>query len=264
LTDSRHRVLVLEPDHDPIHLLEEAFQEMEDLWASGACVATFSREYALDPGDAAALLDDSAFDLLLLDMLGLHGLHSVELYRRLQSRAPDTPVVALIPASEEPLGLRLMREGAQDYLIREEIDCRPLARALRAAIERHRLLRALESTALTDSLTGLYNRRGFLRALRRDGLLAARLGLPYSITLYDGGSAEPQARDLRLLEAADLLRRRLPEEALAGRWDAHRLAVALFGDPSRRAFPLDNLGFRATTIDPPADSDIGQLLEQSA
>ncbi|MEZ5355578.1 MAG: hypothetical protein R2762_23325 [Bryobacteraceae bacterium] len=264
MNETAHHILVVESDLEQVHLLEEAFTERAELRSSGVFAPLFVRDYALDLPDATAALQAGRFDAVLLDMLTVDGAES---FSRLQTLSPDSPFVALVPMAEEALGVRLVRMGAQDYLIREEIDCMPLARALRAAIERHGLWRAVQATALTDSLTGLYNRRGFLGALRRDGMLAARLGLPFTLTFYDGRgvdgrSSEPQSRDLRLLQAADLLRRGLPEDSLAGRWDEDRLAVACFGEGHGRPFPLASLGFNATTVDTPSGaSSIDQLVE---
>ncbi len=40
---------------------------------------------------------------------------------------------------DEDLANRLLRDGAQDVLVKAELECAPLARAIRYAIERQRL-----------------------------------------------------------------------------------------------------------------------------
>lgn len=244
LSDAALRVLVVESDLEQVQLLEEAFTELEELRGQGAFVATFGREYALDFEEARAVVESGAFDAVLVSM---EGRECEEAYARLQALVPETPFVVLVSSAEERLGVRLLRRGAQEYLIREDIDCMPLGRALRSAIERHGWLRALRSAALTDSLTGLYNRRGFVAAFERDSRLAARLGLALTLTVLEEESgADPQARDLRMLEAADGIRR-LQGEALAGRWDESRLVVAQLRREAGESDPLATPGYRTRT-----------------
>ncbi|TMD93774.1 MAG: response regulator, partial [Chloroflexi bacterium] len=73
--------------------------------------------------DAMPLLEEAAcvlLDLALPDAEGLDGLRAVRL------AAPDVPVVVLTGYADEDLGLEALREGAQDYLVKGEIDGRQL------------------------------------------------------------------------------------------------------------------------------------------
>ena len=54
-----------------------------------------------------------------------------------------------------------MREGAAGYLLKEDLDCLPLARALRTAFERQQAVLARQEMPGTDELTGLTSRAGF-------------------------------------------------------------------------------------------------------
>jgi DNA-binding NarL/FixJ family response regulator len=54
---------------------------------------------------------------------------------------PELPIVVLAPIEDEVLGLNAIREGAQDYLVKGQVDRRLLARSIRHAIERKRGLR---------------------------------------------------------------------------------------------------------------------------
>jgi len=64
--------------------------------------------------------------------------------------------------------------GAQDYLIKGQVNGHLLARSLRYALERHRTQEILRSLALMDDLTGLYNRRGFMALAEQQLKLAGR------------------------------------------------------------------------------------------
>ena len=86
----------------------------------------------------------------------------------------------------------MVRDGAQDFLLKREVDCAPLARAIRNALERHRLLAAARVTSMTDQLTGLLTRPAFLTLAERDRLLAERLGRKMMVLMAE--DAEGAAR----------------------------------------------------------------------
>ena len=85
------------------------------------------RRDAPSPSIACALLD-----LGLSDTSGLDGV------RRLREHAPALPVVVLTGRADEQLGIEALGAGAQDYLVKGEVEPAVLARAIRYAIERRR------------------------------------------------------------------------------------------------------------------------------
>lgn len=76
--------------------------------------------------------------------------------------APDAAVVMVAPWYDEALFLGAVRQGAQDCLTASQIDGPGLMRTLLLAAERHRQTSTLRAAALTDELTGLLNRRGYI------------------------------------------------------------------------------------------------------
>ena len=58
-------------------------------------------------------------------------------------------------------------------------------RVIRYALERHRLVAALQSMALMDTLTGLYNRRGFVTVAEEQLKLARRTGNCFAMAFVD-------------------------------------------------------------------------------
>jgi CheY-like chemotaxis protein len=75
-------------------------------------------------------VDIILIDLCLPDAAGLGAL------RRIQIAAPHIPLVVLTGMDDESLALQALQEGAQDYLIKGEIEARGLGRALFYAVER--------------------------------------------------------------------------------------------------------------------------------
>jgi two-component system sensor histidine kinase UhpB len=72
-------------------------------------------------------------DIILLD-LGLPDGHGVDTVRRMHAAAPGVPVIVLTGLDDETFAAQAMEEGAQDYLIKGQIESRALPRALRHAI----------------------------------------------------------------------------------------------------------------------------------
>lgn len=93
-------------------------------------------------------LAQETFDIILLD-LRLPDVWGLEAVRRVRVAAPRMPLVVLTGSNDEELAAQTLHEGAQDYLIKGDIETRGLLRALRYAIEReHSEVRLEESNEL--------------------------------------------------------------------------------------------------------------------
>jgi diguanylate cyclase (GGDEF)-like protein/PAS domain S-box-containing protein len=92
--------------------------------------------------DAEKYLAERAVDIVLLDV-GLPDAHGLEALRRARAAAPRVPLVVLTGTDDELLAGQALQEGAQDYLIKGQIETRGLLRSLRYAIERKIMEEAL-------------------------------------------------------------------------------------------------------------------------
>jgi diguanylate cyclase (GGDEF)-like protein/PAS domain S-box-containing protein len=92
--------------------------------------------------DAEKCLALRAIDIILLD-LGLPDVQGLEAVRRARKAAPGVPLVVLSGMDDESMAIQAMKEGAQDYLIKGQIEPRELVRALRYAVERKIIEEAL-------------------------------------------------------------------------------------------------------------------------
>jgi len=128
---------------------------------------------AAAPHASLGRLARGGVDVVLIAM-SLSARRGFATFTELRALAPAVPVLFLSNAEDARNGLEAVRAGAQDFLVKNEVDGAVLAHALRIAIERHRVHAALLDLALVDDLTGLYNRRGFLTLATRDLRLARR------------------------------------------------------------------------------------------
>ncbi len=95
--------------------------------------------------DALACLEVETPSLVLLD-LNLPDSHGAETFRQIMRKAPNVPVVILSGQDDEALAIKAVHQGVQDYLVKGDITSKQLERALRYAVERQGLLRALEAS----------------------------------------------------------------------------------------------------------------------
>jgi diguanylate cyclase (GGDEF)-like protein/PAS domain S-box-containing protein len=92
--------------------------------------------------DAEKYLNEHVVDIILLD-LGLPDAQGLTAVRRTHAAAPRVPLVVLTGLDDESLAAQALQEGAQDYLIKGQVDARGLRRAIRYAIERKTMEEAL-------------------------------------------------------------------------------------------------------------------------
>src|SRR4029077_15366381 len=95
--------------------------------------------------EAEKCLAERVFDIIVLD-LGLPDAKGLGAVRKAHAAAPRVPLVVLTGLDDDALGAQALQEGAQDYLIKGQIDGRGLLRALRYAIER----KAMEEALFTE------------------------------------------------------------------------------------------------------------------
>ena len=87
-------------------------------------------------------LVEETFDVLLLD-LGLADSQGLDTLAKIHTQVPHVPTVLLTGLDDEAVALEAVRKGAQDYLIKGQVDGNLLPRAICYAIERHRAEAAL-------------------------------------------------------------------------------------------------------------------------
>ncbi|MGZ4857627.1 MAG: histidine kinase dimerization/phosphoacceptor domain -containing protein [Methanobacteriaceae archaeon] len=90
--------------------------------------------------DSLKILNKSDFDVIILD-LGLPDSNGFETFIQVHNHSPQIPIIILTGLDDEKLGVRAFNEGAQDYLIKGQIDSKLVHRSIKYAIERQAYLK---------------------------------------------------------------------------------------------------------------------------
>lgn len=133
--------------------------EVLDELLSKDAASPFQLEWAVKLAQGKARLEADETSVLLLDLSSSES-QGVDTYLEIQAHAPELPIIILASTADEPLAIQAVREGAEDYLVKEDLDRKVLVRSLRYAIERHKLLSTIQSLP-RDYVTGLYNLQSF-------------------------------------------------------------------------------------------------------
>jgi signal transduction histidine kinase len=141
-------VLLVEDNPGDARLIQEELRRVEHTDAAPAGFALLCAD-RLAAGLERLAADE--VDVVLLD-LSLPDAHGLGTLAKLRQAAPATPVLVLTGLDDEDLAARAVREGAQDYLVKDRVDGAVLGRTIRYAIERGRLL-ASERRARAEAET---------------------------------------------------------------------------------------------------------------
>jgi signal transduction histidine kinase len=124
------QILLVEDNLADARLLREMFSKEKR--------GSFEFAHFMRMTEALKHLATHEVDVVLLDM-GLPDAHGMDTVRLTRAAAPGVPVIVLTGLDDEAVAAEAMKEGALDYLIKGQIENRALPRALRHAIERHRM-----------------------------------------------------------------------------------------------------------------------------
>ena len=131
------RILLVEDN--PIDVL--LFTKMLD----GLPEPTFDVAHASNLEDALQLLDESEFQILLLDLF-LPKTYGLETLKQVLDHHIDVPVIVLTGLDDRQLAVEAVRLGAQDYLFKGNLNKEWLWCAIRNALERHRMSARLRAS----------------------------------------------------------------------------------------------------------------------
>lgn len=161
INDKPHiRVLIIEDNEGDAELVCRFLSKAKNMY--------FDIERTGLMSSGVDFLGKETFDVILSD-LGLPDSSGVETFVKLHSRYPDIPTIVLTGLDDEKTALRAVQSGAQDYLVKGQIDTSQLSRSIRYAIERQKLLTQLDkSLKEIKTLQGLLPMCAWCRKIRDD------------------------------------------------------------------------------------------------
>ena len=122
--------LLIEDNPGDVRLILEMLAESGE--------AAFDLEFADRLAAGLRRLATERVDVLLLD-LGLPDGQGLETFIKAQAHAHNVPILVLTNLDDQNLALKAVQLGAQDYLIKGQLDGQVLLRAIRYAVERKRV-----------------------------------------------------------------------------------------------------------------------------
>jgi DNA-binding response OmpR family regulator len=120
-------ILLIENDAEEARLIRAMFND------SIACL--FEVAHVESMSEAERYLTRHSVDIVLLDM-GMAEPSGLEVVRRVRAAAPRVSIVLLASAKDEEIAVLALQDGAQEYLIKGQIEARELMRALLNSAER--------------------------------------------------------------------------------------------------------------------------------
>jgi diguanylate cyclase (GGDEF)-like protein len=196
--------------------------------------------HARTQSDALAMLAENNFDVCLLD-LTLPDTSGFSALIDIQEKAQDMPVLILTGFKDTSMAKRAVGRGAQDYLLKDELEKNSLMRAIDYAIERKHIEKSLFQRANYDALTGLANRNMFLSRLKIALARSERSGSGVAILFIDLDNFKPindmhghDAGDAMLKSVAQEIKSILRTYDTAARFGGDEFAVLLEGIASPR------------------------------
>lgn len=148
MTSGNFNILLIEDNPDDAELIKAMFDD------TPGSVATFTHAERLSSG--LSRIDSGSFDVILLD-LGLPDSQGLDTLRAVRSRVPSMPLLLLTGIDDEELGSAAVDMGAQDYLVKGQIDAPLLFRAVRYSIQRKKIEETVrKGKDLSEALNNIY------------------------------------------------------------------------------------------------------------
>lgn len=129
MSETPIKVLVIEDDPDFTFQLKERLKASKDF--------SLQVESSESVSEGLVRLRAGGIDLILLD-LNLRDSKGFNTLDWITSRTKGIPIIVLTGEYDESIGLETLKRGAQDYLLKGQIDAHTLTRSIRYALERKR------------------------------------------------------------------------------------------------------------------------------
>ncbi|MEW6109861.1 MAG: diguanylate cyclase [Nitrospirota bacterium] len=243
---AKAKVLLVEDDSLQANVTKEILQK-----------AGYDVLWAQDGIQAIKTVKTTKPDIILLDVIlpGLDG-HEICRWLKLEESTKGIPVIMLTVKKELSDKISGLQVGADDYLPKPynelELNARIYASLRTKALQDElrmknrqleELLYKVEYMAITDALTGLYNRRRFHDVLLKEFERAKRYSTPFSVVMMDidhfkriNDNYGHMVGDMVLREVAGLIKKNIREIDTAARYGGEEYMVILPNTDKKDAF----------------------------
>ena len=217
--DERNSVIIVDDDERLLEIFKTALS-LEGY----QCETASSAESALE------LINKTSFDIMLTD-IRMPGIEGFELTHKAKKIIPDMAVIIMTAYAEEFSYDNAMEAGASDFIKK------PFTlNELMARIQHVKLQEKVRTMAVTDELTGLYNRRGFFSLAEKLLQLCKRekKGIFMLYTDLDGlkkinDTFGHKEGDMALIDIANILRNNYRESDIIARIGGDEFVVIPIG-----------------------------------
>lgn len=127
--DIKVEILLFEDNPGDECLIGEMLEEFADFPYELKTVKTLN--------EGLSLLKDNSFNVILSD-LRLPDSDGIDTYLDIRATSTWIPIIILTATDDEKIGIDAVKKGAQDYLIKGQVDGRLLKRSIQYSIERKR------------------------------------------------------------------------------------------------------------------------------
>ncbi len=170
------KVLIVEDNPGDVRLLRELLQE--------AAGRQFELIHENRLSEALKRLGEGGFAAILLD-LTLPDAQGIDSIGRLRAHATLPPIVVLTGLDDEELAVKAVEQGAQDYLIKGQVDGHLLVRSLRYAIQRQKIEEMLKAhnkelsilREISETILGSLDLRSVLESILEKTMLSGSFDL---------------------------------------------------------------------------------------
>lgn len=217
--DERTSVIIVDDD-----------ERLSEIFKTALSLEGYQCETASSAESALELINKTSFDIMLTD-IRMPGIEGFELTHKAKKIIPDMAVIIMTAYAEEFSYDNAIAAGASDFIKK------PFTlNELMARIQHVKLQEKVRTMAVTDELTGLYNRRGFFSLVEKLLQLCKRekKGIFMLYTDLDGlkkinDTFGHKEGDMALIDIADILRNNYRESDIIARIGGDEFVVIPIG-----------------------------------
>ena len=138
--DEKVEILLFEDNPGDACLIEEMLDGLADFPYGLKNVETLN--------EGLSLLKERTFDVILSD-LGLPDSDGIDTFFDIYARNSRIPIIIFTGSNDEKIGINAVKKGAQDYLVKGQVDGRLLKRSIQYSIERKKKDEVLANIEIT-------------------------------------------------------------------------------------------------------------------